>query len=110
MKIKATLLIFAVVGALQLAPVAFAQESDEQHFGKRGRYARMLANLSAVERSKLRAAHHLAMADPAVQAAEDRQRQAMREFRELKRSRMLQADPTIQPILDKLPARRNRSR
>ena len=45
------------------------------------------------------------MADPAVQAAKERQRAAAREFRELKRARMLQADPTIQPILDKMPPR-----
>jgi tripartite-type tricarboxylate transporter receptor subunit TctC len=70
----------------------------------------MLANLSPDERAKLRAAHQQAMADPAVQAARDRQRQAAREFRELKRQRMLQADPTIQPILDKMPARGPRGR
>jgi hypothetical protein len=34
------------------------------------------------------------------------QRAAAQEFRQLKRQRMLQADPTIQPILEKMPARR----
>ncbi len=106
MKTKTFLTILAATAALQFAPLAFAQEADADDYPRRGRYAKMLANLSPDERAKLRAAHRQAMADPAVQAAKDRQRQAAQEFRDLKRSRMLQADPTIQPILDKVPARR----
>jgi hypothetical protein len=108
MKTKSFLIVAALAAALQFGPATFAQDSDGQEYGKRGRHARFLADLSTEERAKLRAAHHAAMADPAVQAAKDRQRAAAREFRELKRSRMLQADPTIQPILDKLPARGGR--
>ena len=111
MKTKTLLTIFAAAAALYMAPAAYSQEADADDYGKRGRYARMLANLSPDERAKLRAAHRQAMADPAVQAAKDRHRQAAREFRELKHSRMLQADPTIQPILDKMPVgQRNRGR
>jgi hypothetical protein len=110
MKTKTFLIVAAIAAAFQFAPAAFAEDSDEQGFGKRGRHARFLAELSPDERAKLRAAHHAAMADPAVQAAKDRQRAAAREFRELKRSRMLQADPTIQPILEKMPARGRRGR
>ena len=105
MKAKTFLSIAALVTGLQFAPASLAQTRDEEGNGRRGRHMRMLANLSADERAKLRVAHHQAMADPAVQAAKDRQRQATREFRELKRARMLQADPTIQPILEKMPAR-----
>ena len=105
MKAKTLLLVTAFVAASHIAPIAYAQSLDAQDYGRRGRHARFLANLSADERAKLRAAHHAAMADPGVQAAKDRQRQAAREFRDLKRQRMLQADPTIQPILDKLPQR-----
>ena len=110
MKTKSLLTIFAAVAALQFAPMALAQEADAGDHPRRGRYAMMLANLSPDERAKLRAAHRQAMADPAVQAAKDRQIQAAREFRELKRSRMLQADPTIQPVLDKMPVRGRRGR
>jgi len=46
------------------------------------------------------------MADPAVQAAKDRQRQAHREFQELRRQKMIQADPSVQPILEKIQAER----
>jgi hypothetical protein len=42
------------------------------------------------------------MQDPAVQAAREKLRQARREFRELLRPALLKADPTIQPILDKM--------
>ncbi|HSH37581.1 MAG TPA: hypothetical protein VK993_02245 [Chthoniobacterales bacterium] len=110
MKTKSLLTIFAALAALQLAPLASAQDGDPADHPRRARYTRMLANLSPDERAKLRAAHRQAMADPAVQAAKDRQIAAARQFRELKRSRMLQADPTLQPILDKMPARGRRGR
>jgi hypothetical protein len=110
MKAKAFLIASVAAAALQFAPFSSAQSPDGEGFGGHRRHARFLAGLSADERTKLRAAHQQAMADPAVQAAKDRQRQAAREFRELKRARMLQADPSIQPILDKLPARGPRSR
>ena len=108
MNAKTFLTISALAAALQFAPATFAQGQDDQDNGRRGRHARMLENLSGDERVKLRSAHRAAMADPAVQAAKDRQLQAASDFRELKRTRMLQADPTIQPILDKIPARGGR--
>lgn len=67
-----------------------------------------MANLSVEERAKLREAHQKAMADPALQAAKDRARQARRELRDARRAAMLRVDPTIQPILDKMPARQGR--
>ena len=109
MKTKTFLAVAALAAAMHFAPASFAQNSDEQDYGKRGRHTRFLAGLSPDERAKLRSAHHQAMADPAVQAAKDRQRAAAQEFRQLKRTRMLQADPTLQPILDKLPARGRRN-
>ncbi len=108
MKMKSLLTILAAAAALQFAPVALAQEADASDHPRRGRHAKMLANLSPNDRAKLRAAHRQAMADPAVQAAKDRQIAATREFRDLKRARMLQADPSIQPILDKMPVRGRR--
>lgn len=108
MKIKTALLVSAAALALQFTPVSYAQSPDAQGHegrGRHGRHARLLANLSPEERMKLRAAHQKAMADPALQAAKDRKRQAAREFRDLRRAKMLQADPSIQSILDKMPAR-----
>ena len=105
MKTKSFLTVTAIAAMLQCAPVSLAEPLDEPGYGRGGRRAQMLANLTPEERAKLRTAHHKAMADPAVQAAKDRLRQAARDFRELKRQTMLRADPTIQPILDKLPQR-----
>jgi Spy/CpxP family protein refolding chaperone len=108
MRTKNFLFIAAAAVALQFTPVSFAHEPDGQDRGRPGRHMRLLANLSPEERAKFRAARQAAMADPAVQAARERRRQNRKEFRDLVRARMLQADPTIQPILDKLPARGGR--
>jgi len=43
------------------------------------------------------------MQDPAIKAAHDKLQQAHKEFRDAVRAAMLKADPTIQPILDKMP-------
>lgn len=108
MNAKTFLTISALAAALQFTPALHAQGADDGDNGRRGRHTRMLQNLSGDERAKLRSAHRAAMADPAVQAAKDRQRQAAQDFRQLKRARMLQADPTLQPILDKMPERGGR--
>jgi hypothetical protein len=101
------LLVPALASALQFAPSLSAQQPPDRPFRQfqNERRARW-ANLSEEDRAKLRAAHQKAMADPAVQAARDRLRQARREFREIMRPALLKADPSIQPILDKLRAER----
>jgi len=43
------------------------------------------------------------MQDPAMQAAQEKMRQADRQFRDALHASMLKADPSIQPILDKIP-------
>ena len=104
-------LIYFVVPALtcfsQLAPNVAAQPPERDRADKpfrrfqderRARWA----NLSDDERARLRAAHQKAMQDPAVQAAREKLRQARREFREVLRPALLKADPSIQPILDKI--------
>ena len=68
------------------------------------RWEQRLANLSQEERQKLQSARQKAMQDPAVQAAHDKMRQAHKEFRDAMRTAMLKADPSIQPILSKIPA------
>jgi hypothetical protein len=110
MRTKRLLIIALTVAAgLQFVPFGLAQTPDAQGHWKSERRERFLANLSPEERTQLRAAHHKAMADPAVQAAKDRKRQSARDFRELKKAAMLRADPSLQPILDKLPARGRRN-
>ncbi len=108
---KLTTLLIISAATLQFASTGFAQDQDAQgpgwhgKHGRHGEHGRFLANLSVEERAKLRAAQQKAMADPALQAAKDRMRQARREFRDSRRAAMLRADPSIQPILDKIPAR-----
>lgn len=111
MKLKPIfLLVPALACASQLAPNVFAQPPERQDRPFRQfqneRRARLLANLTEDERSRLRAAHQKAMQDPAVQAAREKLRQARKEFREVMRPALLKADPSIQPILDKLRAER----
>jgi Spy/CpxP family protein refolding chaperone len=106
------LLVPALACAAQFAPTVVAQPPDRPDRPFRPfqneRRARW-ANLTEDERAKLRAAHEKAMADPAVQAAREKLRQARREFREVMRPALLKADPSIQPILDKLrPERADR--
>ena len=96
------LLIPTFAGALQFAPAVFAQPPDRPVRPFQNERRARWANLSEEERAKLRAAHEKAMADPAVQAAREKLRQARREFREVMRPALLKADPSIQAILDKL--------
>src|SRR5438270_855570 len=111
MKLKLIfLLVLALACASQFAPNVFAQPPDRPDRPFRQfqneRRARF-ANLTEDERARLRAAHQKAMMDPVVQAAREKLRQARREFREIMRPALLKADPSIQPILDKLRAERS---
>jgi len=99
----AFLLVPTLAAALQIAPGVRAQSPTDRparqfQMERRARWA----NVNEEERSRLKAAHQKAMADPAVRAARDRLRQARREFREVLRPALLKADPSLQPILDKM--------
>jgi len=111
MKLKLTLLVVPALACVsQFAPNVFAQSPPNRpdrpfrqfQNERRARFA----NLTEDERAQLRAAHQKAMQDPALQAAREKLKQARREFRELLRPALLKADPSIQPILDKLRADR----
>jgi Spy/CpxP family protein refolding chaperone len=102
MKTKILVAWMAVTAAVQLGPVLYGQESGPHGQARRHRTER-LANLPPEERQKLKAAHEKAMQDPGLKAAQDKLRQARKEFRDSMRAAMLKADPTIQPILDKMP-------
>jgi len=112
MKLKLTFfLVPTLLCALQLAPNVFAQSPPDRadrpfrQFLTERRASR-LASLTEEERARLRAAHQKALQDPAVQAAREKLKQARREFREVLRPALLKADPSIQPILEKLRAER----
>jgi hypothetical protein len=101
MRTKLLITVSMLAAGLQFAPTIFAQGEDEP-MGK-GRWEQRLSNLSPEERQKLQTAHQKAMQDPAVQAAHDKMRQAHKEFRDTMQAAMLKADPSIQPVLDKIP-------
>ena len=104
MKAKLTFLLVPILmAALQLVPSVLAQQPPDRPFRpfQNERRARW-ANLSEEDRARLRAAHQKAMEDPAVRAAQERLRQARREFRQVMRPAMLKADPSIQQILEKM--------
>jgi hypothetical protein len=104
MKTKFLLIVPILAMALQFAPFAFSQDSDQSGNGERGRrWEKRLANLSPDERQKFQAAHRKAMQEPSVQAARDKMRQAHKEFRDAMRAAMLKADPSVAPILSKIP-------
>jgi Spy/CpxP family protein refolding chaperone len=111
MKIKLLLMISILALALQSNPAAFGQDTDQPGNGRHGgRWGQRMANLSPQDRQKLEAAQQKAMQDPAVQAASEKMKQARKEFRDAMRAAMLKADPSIQPILDKMPVHRRGSR
>ncbi len=96
----------SMLAVMELAPLAIGQNADEP--GRNGipRRQQRFANLSPAERQQLKAAHDKAMQDPAVQSAHAKMRVAHKEFRDAMRSSMLKADPSIQPILSKIPESR----
>lgn len=108
MKAKFTFLLVPIlVAALRFAPTALAQSPTDKpvrefQMERRARWA----SLNEEDRSKLKAAYQKAMADPAVQAARDRLRQARREFQAVMRPALLKADPSVQPILEKMRTER----
>jgi hypothetical protein len=100
MKLLTTMSILGM--ALQFAPAVRGQDEEQ---GRRGRrWEQRLANLSPEERQKVQAARRKAMQEPSVQAAREKMRQAHKEFRDAMHGAMLKADPSIQPILNKIPA------
>ena len=103
MKIKSLISISILIGALQFSPIIFGQDANNDGAGRDGRWQQRLANLSPQERDKLKAARQKAMQDPSVQAAHEKMRQARREFITSIRAAMVKADPSIQPVLDKVP-------
>ena len=67
--------------------------------------------LTPEEREKLRAAHGKAVQDPAVQQAREQLQEARKHFRETMRAKLLEIDPSLEAILDKLQeARRDHPR
>ena len=102
MKMQSLVWILALAALMQLAPLAMAQNADDAD-GRGAPWRQKLANLSPTEREQLKTAHRKAMQDPALRAAQIKMRQAHKEYREAMRASLLKADPSIQPVLNKIP-------
>ncbi|MEP7071112.1 MAG: hypothetical protein ABI839_01865 [Verrucomicrobiota bacterium] len=64
-----------------------------------------LPNLSADERAKLYSAHEAAMHNPDLAALRERYLREKRAYREELQRALLKADPSVQPILEKVRKR-----
>jgi hypothetical protein len=98
-------LLVAVLLAVLLPAIGFSQTPRTNDF-RQGRYS----GLSAQEQAKLRSAHQLALRDPALAQSRARFEQARKEFRDKLRDALLKADPSVQPILEKVQHQRLRDR
>jgi hypothetical protein len=60
-------------------------------------------------RAKLHTAHEIAMRDPKVRAAREQRNRANKKYHAALRAAMLKADPSLQPILDKIDQHKKNS-
>lgn len=94
-------LMLAAVALLAMFSSLSAQGWDPKP-KKHHKIRELLNALSGDERVKLRAAKEQAMKDPAIQAADERRKHADAEYRELLHRRMLKANPSLKPLLEKI--------
>ena len=93
---KRQVLVTALLAFL-LPASGFAQGPQGNDFRRR-RFSR----LSMEEQARFRSAHDMALRDPALAATRQRYEQARNEYRNKLRDALLKADPSVQPILEKV--------
>jgi hypothetical protein len=102
MTIKRWILFLSVLGLVQV-PLARAQEFGSSDVRKEVSERNAEINkLSTEDQLKLRAAQQKAAEDPTVKAAQEKRNTAIKEFRAAVRASMIKADPTIQPIVERI--------
>ncbi len=101
---KGCVLVIALVTIL--LPVSGFAQGQRRDALNRGRFAR----LSVDERAKLRSAHQTAISDPTVAQSRERYEQARKDFRDKLRDALLKADPSVQPILEKVRRKKHEER
>src|SRR5438105_8406670 len=99
---KRLVLVTALLAFL-LPASGFAQGPQGNDFGRR-RFSR----LSMEEQARFRSAHDMALRDPTVAATRQRYEQARNEYRNKLREALLKADPSVQPILEKVRHHRHK--
>jgi hypothetical protein len=99
---KRLVLVTALLAVL-LPASGFAQAPPGNDF-RRMRFSR----LSMEEQARFRSAHDMALRDPALAATRERYEQARNEYRSKLREALLKADPSVQPILEKVRRKRHK--
>ena len=99
---KRQVLVTALLAFL-LPASGFAQGPQGNDFGRR-RFSR----LSMEEQARFRSAYDMALRDPALAATRQRYEQARNEYRNKLREALLKADPSVQPILEKVRRHRHK--
>jgi hypothetical protein len=99
------MVLFTALLAVLLPTIGFAQGQRTVDFRRQH-----LSGLSMDEQAKLRSAHDTAMRDPALAATRQRYEQARKEFRDKLRDALLKADPSVQPIIEKVRRQRQKDR
>ena len=81
-----------------LADIVKKRASERKSWKEEGGFG----NLSEDERQKLASAREKAENDAAVQAAEEKRREASEEYRKVLREAMIKDDPSVVPLLEKM--------
>ena len=106
MKSSTLMTIVALTAALSVVSPILSQTPAPGGRGK-GKWKQAqqqrLAALTPDERKKVQAARRKAKEDPAVKAAREKVEQAAKEFQAAMEAAMLKDDPSLKPILDKIP-------
>ena len=84
------------------APAKTTTTTDAEEENGGGKMRERFMALTPEERAKLRAANKAARQDPAVKAAEATRTTDRKGYREAMRAAMLKADPSVEPILEKM--------
>jgi hypothetical protein len=100
----------ALIGAafFTTGSLAHGEDPGGKHH-KHHKVQEWLSLLSDADRAKLRAAKEQALKDAAVQAANQRRKQAEAEYRELLHKEMLKTDPSLKPLLDTITELKKRA-
>jgi hypothetical protein len=99
------MVLFTALLAILLPTIGFAQGQRTVDFRRQ-----RLSGLSMEEQARFRSAHDMALRDPSVAATRQRYEQARNEYRNKLREALLKADPSVQPILEKVRRQRQKDR
>ena len=97
------LLLLSTLMVVAQVPSTGPQEVDGSELQREVRERQeRISKLSVEDQLKMRAAQQKAVEDPVVKAALEKRNQAIMEFRAALQASMIQSDPSLAPILEKV--------